>query len=71
MIQDLTRSPSAVVAVSAEKAPPSRARLDSVDLVRGLVIVVMTLDHVRDFLSSDQVDPMDLLRYLEGRYQNR
>jgi uncharacterized membrane protein len=71
MIQDLTRSPSAVVTVTEEKAPPSRARLDSVDLVRGLVIVVMTLDHVRDFLSSDQLDPMDLTKTYPALFLTR
>ena len=60
MIQDLAQAPSAVVGVSAEKAASLRPRLDSVDLLRGLVIVLMTLDHVRDFLSSDRADPMDL-----------
>lgn len=33
-------------------APAARARLDSIDAVRGLVIIIMTLDHVRDFFST-------------------
>lgn len=40
-------------------------RLDSVDLLRGLVMVVMALDHVRFFLHQDVpagVDPLDLSR---------
>src|SRR6187551_1671606 len=39
------------------------ARLDSVDLVRGLIMVVMALDHVRDyfhFSSLHGMDPVDL-----------
>jgi uncharacterized membrane protein len=39
--------------------PASAARLDSVDLVRGAVMVLMALDHVRDYLGP-QVNPEDL-----------
>jgi len=37
-----------------------RQRLDSVDMLRGLAIVLMSLDHVREFLSESQVDPTDI-----------
>jgi uncharacterized membrane protein len=34
--------------------------LDSVDLLRGFVIVLMALDHTRDFFTSAHFDPLDL-----------
>ena len=41
-------------------APPRPRRLDSVDLLRGLAMVVMALDHVRDFFTNVRFDPLDL-----------
>ena len=46
-------------AVPAETALP---RVLSVDLVRGFVMVVMALDHVRDMLGAARFDPTDLTR---------
>jgi uncharacterized membrane protein len=41
--------------------PPARDRLESVDMLRGLVIVLMALDHVRDFFSDRLfMDPTNL-----------
>jgi uncharacterized membrane protein len=39
-----------------------RRRLDHVDLLRGLVMVIMVLDHVRAFLTEVRFDPTDLSR---------
>jgi uncharacterized membrane protein len=35
-------------------------RLNSVDLLRGLVMIIMALDHVRDFFTEVRFDPSDL-----------
>jgi len=40
----------------------TRARLASIDLVRGLVMALMLLDHVREIWSGAGVDPVDTLR---------
>ena len=40
--------------------PQKRARIESVDLVRGLVIIVMALDHTRDFFGNLAADPTAL-----------
>jgi uncharacterized membrane protein len=53
----------------AANAPGNRARIQSIDILRGLVMVIMALDHVRDFFykadvsgggSSLAMDPTNL-----------
>src|SRR5947208_3475202 len=39
--------------------PPARRRFDSIDLVRGLVMVIMALDHVRGNFSNAHFDLTD------------
>src|SRR4029453_15687229 len=38
----------------------ARPRLDSVDLLRGLVMVLMALDHTRDFFGTGGMNPRDV-----------
>jgi uncharacterized membrane protein len=39
---------------------PTRQRVDSIDLLRGVVMIVMALDHSRDFFTNRFYDPADL-----------
>lgn len=40
--------------------PTARARLEAIDILRGLVMIVMALDHTRDFFGDYRADPTDL-----------
>jgi uncharacterized membrane protein len=56
---------AAPVVLAAEAARKARAttraasRLASIDLLRGLIMVVMALDHVRDYFTEVRFDPLD------------
>ena len=38
----------------------ARPRMDSIDLLRGLIMVLMVLDHTRDFFGSSAMNPRDV-----------
>lgn len=53
-------------------APAKPDRLDAVDLLRGLVMVIMALDHVRDFFSNQYAtDPTDLTKTTAALFLTR
>jgi uncharacterized membrane protein len=63
---------SSTPAVAVTGAAPVPARLDSVDWLRGLVMVLMALDHVRDFFSDRLfLDPTDLATTTPGIFLTR
>jgi uncharacterized membrane protein len=43
-----------------EVAGIKRARIESVDVVRGVIMIIMALDHVRDYFSNAGFEPTDL-----------
>ncbi|HEX6186817.1 MAG TPA: heparan-alpha-glucosaminide N-acetyltransferase domain-containing protein [Pyrinomonadaceae bacterium] len=57
-------APQPAGAVNPEPAKPERRRIDSIDLLRGIVMVIMMLDHTRDFVHSGafNFDPTDLTK---------
>src|SRR5918997_2460052 len=46
-------------------------RLGGVDLLRGLVMVVMVLDHTRDYFADTSFDPTDLSRATPALFLTR
>ncbi|HWY24331.1 MAG TPA: heparan-alpha-glucosaminide N-acetyltransferase domain-containing protein, partial [Nevskia sp.] len=52
---------AAQTAYTTAAAPPRVAnRIGSIDLMRGIVMIVMAIDHVRDFFNPFSPDPTDL-----------
>lgn len=39
---------------------PARFRIESVDVLRGIIMIVMALDHVREFVGTPGINPTDL-----------
>jgi uncharacterized membrane protein len=60
----------APVAPSAA-ATSNRARLESIDVVRGVIMVIMALDHTRDFFGMPGQNPTDLANATAGLFLTR
>ncbi len=61
MNQVVLERPETVTSVSGPlPGSPARARLDSIDLLRGIVIVLMALDHVKGNVAYLPFEPLDL-----------
>jgi uncharacterized membrane protein len=51
-------------------APPAR-RVDSIDVLRGVVMVLMVLDHTRDYFGNASIDLTDLSQVSPGLFLTR
>ena len=59
------------IGLEAGQQARARPRLDSVDLLRGLVIVIMALDHARDFFTEVRFDATDLTQTTAALFLTR
>jgi uncharacterized membrane protein len=50
------------MSTTTEAIAVKRVRIESVDIVRGVIMIVMALDHVRDFFGNSDLSPTDLAR---------
>ncbi len=55
----------------AAATPRALERLASIDVLRGVVIVLMALDHVRDYFTSARFDPLDLAQTTPALFATR
>jgi uncharacterized membrane protein len=66
-----TVAPFAAPAAASIVAPVAVPRIASIDLMRGLVMIIMAIDHCRDFFGAAGYDPTDLSHASAGLFLTR
>jgi uncharacterized membrane protein len=63
-MSEAATQPLATMAQAPSHRPAARSRIDSIDALRGFVMIIMALDHVRDFFHAGAMSfqPEDLTR---------
>lgn len=67
----MSTAPTPIVSSAGAADFVRPARVPSVDLLRGLVMVFMALDHVRDFMTNLRFQPEDLTQTYAGLFFTR
>src|SRR5262249_45396406 len=63
--------PEAAPVIDTKVAPVSRVRIEAIDVLRGLVMILMALDHTRDFFGATAISPTDLSRTTVALFPTR
>jgi uncharacterized membrane protein len=51
--------------------PPPPRRIESIDLLRGMVMILMALDHTREYFGATAISPTDLTRTTAALFMTR
>lgn len=70
-VTTLSRAQLASSTSAPPAAPARRQRITAVDIVRGAIMVLMALDHVRDYVTNQRFRPEDLSRSTVGLFATR
>jgi uncharacterized membrane protein len=57
--------------MTAQASTPLRQRVESVDVVRGVIMIIMALDHTRDFFGDAAASPTNLATASAGLFLTR
>src|SRR5262245_37442598 len=70
---DTTASPATPAAAARAASIAAGVRITEIDMLRGLVIVIMVLDHVRDYMlaGSFSINPLDPAQTTPWLYATR
>jgi hypothetical protein len=63
--------PESLPTAHVTAAPAGRTRLESVDVVRGVIMMLMALDHVNDFFRIPGVNPTDIAKTTAALFRCR